>query len=185
MDDFMKLRTLYQLKHVKRRTTVEERKESPAEHSWSSLVLADYFLDRTQMKLDKLKVFQLLIYHDVVEIEAGDIPIHYVNRRKDKKETELKAMKKIAGDLPLLMQKKYEELFLEFSDISSPEAGFAQAIDKLDAILQALDNKVDWLGWDEKLLRKLHEHRFLPYPEIMQVFEDIVVYVKENGYFPT
>jgi SAM-dependent methyltransferase len=32
-----------------------------------------------EILLDKLKVYELLMYHDVVEIEAGDMPLHLNN----------------------------------------------------------------------------------------------------------
>jgi hypothetical protein len=43
MENINKLRKFYQLKHVERTAPVGERKESSAEHSWSALILADYF----------------------------------------------------------------------------------------------------------------------------------------------
>ena len=75
IEDILKLKRINKLKFVERRNSVGERKESPAEHSWSCLIIADYFIDKIKQKLDKLKVYNLLIYHDLVEIESGDIPI--------------------------------------------------------------------------------------------------------------
>ena len=61
MEDLQKLRKLYHLKNVERANTVKDRKESSAEHSWSCLILADYFLTKMQNHhLDRLKVYELL-----------------------------------------------------------------------------------------------------------------------------
>jgi len=91
MTDLKKLRKFYELKNIQRTNSVGNRKESPAEHSWSSLILADYFLTRSNMKLDRLKVYELLMYHDVVEIECGDICISKEKERENKKENEKQA----------------------------------------------------------------------------------------------
>jgi len=45
-DTLSKLRTVYQLKNIERANSVGNRKESTAEHSWSSLILARLFLNQ-------------------------------------------------------------------------------------------------------------------------------------------
>lgn len=66
MHNIHKLRKLYQLKRVERANSVSLRRESSAEHSWSCLILADYFLSQMQnSKLDRLKVYELLMYTKV------------------------------------------------------------------------------------------------------------------------
>lgn len=82
METINKLRKFYHLKNVDRDAVVGKRKESSAEHSWSTLILADYFLNIMNDKsLNRLKVYELLLYHDIVEIESGDIPIHHTEKR--------------------------------------------------------------------------------------------------------
>ena len=44
MEEIHKLRKIYALKDVARDAQVGNRKESSAEHTWSTLMLADYFL---------------------------------------------------------------------------------------------------------------------------------------------
>ena len=80
-----KLRKFNELKSVYRTNSVGGRHESSAEHSWSCLILADYFLNLTKKKIDRLKVYDILIYHDVVEIETGDVNINDVEKHKKKK----------------------------------------------------------------------------------------------------
>lgn len=72
MDELQRIRKLYKLKSVYRDSSVGNRKESSAEHSWSCLMLADYFIEKMNLKIDRIKVYELLMYHDLVEIEAGD-----------------------------------------------------------------------------------------------------------------
>ena len=144
MDDLFKLRKLYQLKNVYRYGSVAGRKESAAEHTWSCLALADYFLHRLDLKLNKEKVYQLLIYHDIAEIEAGDTPIHHHEARKGKQERERKAMQKLEKTLPSGFSRRVAQLFRKFEEKKSPEALFAVIIDQLDAIIHELDYPEDW-----------------------------------------
>ena len=183
MEEITKLRKFYELKKVYRANSVEKRKESSAEHSWSCLILADYFLNITDIKLDRLKVYELLMYHDVVEIEAGDTPIHKEQERKDQKERELKALNKLKNEIPMKLKTKFVNLVNEFEENNTKEAKFAQAIDKLDAEIHELDYKDDWKGWTEKFLRHEKEKYFEEFPKLKQAFEKIINYLNENNYF--
>jgi len=179
----MKLRKFYQLKKVYRANSVEKRKESSAEHSWSCLILADYFLNITDIKINRLKVYELLMYHDIVEIEAGDTPLHKIKERKNQKERELKALNKLKNEIPKQLKTKFVNLFNEFEESKTKEAKFANAIDKLDAEIHELDYKKDWKNWTEEFLRKEKEKYFEEFPKIKEAFEKITKYLKENGYF--
>ncbi len=67
---------LDKLKQIFRQTRLcdRSRHENDAEHSWHICVLAfllsEYALDSS---LDLLKTMKMLLIHDVVEIDAGDI----------------------------------------------------------------------------------------------------------------
>ncbi len=183
MEEIIKLRKLYGLKKVYRTNSVEDRKESSAEHSWSCLILADYFLNITDIKLDRLKVYELLMYHDVVEIEAGDAPLHPNKKRKNQKEKEQKALKKLEDKIPKELRTKFVKLFNEFEENKTKEAKFAQAIDKLDAEIHELDYKKDWKGWTEEFLRDKKEKYFEEFPKLKEAFEKIINYARENNYF--
>ncbi len=182
MESLNKLRKFYHLKNVERMNKVRDRKESSAEHSWSCLVLADYFLSKIE-RIDKLKVYELLVYHDVVEIESGDIPIHHKEARKNKKEKEREAMKKLKEDFPEKMKEKVWDLFVEFEEGQTKEARFASAIDKLDALIHELDYKNDWKGWTEKQVRELYLERIKEFPELMNTFNKILKFCQKEGYF--
>ena len=116
MKDIHKFRIFNKLKTVYRFSSVENRKESTAEHSWSCLILADFFLSRINFNLDRLKVYELLMYHDVVEIEAGDSPLHPNIKRVNKSEKEKKAMKLLHKELPTPLNDKFLKLFTEFEE---------------------------------------------------------------------
>ncbi len=183
MKSINQLRKLYHLKHVERMNSVLGRKESSAEHTWSCLILADYFLNQMNEKIDRLKVYELLLYHDVVEIEAGDIPIHHVKERENKKEKEQKAFEKVKKDFPPELKEKFTKLFKEFEEQKTKEAKFARAVDRLDALIHEMDYKEDWKGWTEKQVRKFYEEEIKDFPIIKEAFEKILKYVVEEGYY--
>ena len=183
MEDLLKIRKFYELKKVYRMNTVENRKESSAEHTYSCLILADYLLSSLKLKLDKIKVYELVLYHDVVEIEAGDIPIHHLEKKKNKKENELKALHSLKDKIPKLLKSKFVNLFLEFEEQKTREAKFAKAVDKLDAIIHELDYKKDWKGWSEKFYRSLNDEPFIQFPELKNAYETINDFARKNSYF--
>ncbi len=194
MKELSSLRKFYELKRIERANTVAGRKESPAEHSWSCLILADYFLSRMEkgrttkrgMKmpaLNRLKVYELLLYHDVVEIEAGDVNLLDEQERKHKGEREKQAAHVLHQHLPVELGKKFLVLFHEYEEGKSNEARFAKAIDALDAEIHELDYKEDWKGWTEDFLRKKKGPLFEEFPELKEAFEEIMGFVKKEGYF--
>lgn len=198
MKELSPLRKFYELKRVERANTVASRKESPAEHSWSCLILADYFLSRMEkskrerrpgrlkpgrLNLDRLNVYELLMYHDVVEIEAGDVNILLEQERKHKAERERQAAHVLHQHLPVELGKKFLALFHEYEEGKTIEARFAKAIDALDAEIHELDYKEDWKGWTEEFLRKKKGPLFEEFPELKKAFEEMMAFVKEERYF--
>lgn len=184
MENINRLRELYHLKNIERAGTVKGRKESSAEHSWSCLILADYFMCHMKnAKFDRLKVYEMLMYHDVVEIESGDIPIHHEEKRKNKQENEMRALKKLQENVPLILKDKFVSLFLEFEEMKTKEAKFAKAIDALDSLVHELDYKKDWQGWTEEMVRKYHGRYMDEFPEIKEAFNKMLAYCRKEGYF--
>ena len=184
MEEINKLRKIYQLKNIERQGNVGKRKESSAEHSWSCLILADYFLTAIkENNLNRLKVYELLMYHDVVEIESGDVPIHHVEKRKDKKELELEAAHKLKKDFPEEIKNKFINLFTEFEEQKTREAKFAKAIDALDALMHFLDGKKAWKGWTEEQVRRYHGAYVELFPELKESFDKMLEFCNQEGYF--
>jgi len=188
IEELHKFRTFNKLKSVYRFARVGDRHESSAEHSWGALVLADFFLTKMNeqesgIKIDRLKVCELIMYHDVVEIESGDVPIVPGNSRSGKIETENKAAQFLSEKLPETLAQKYLTLFAEFQEQKTIEARFAKAIEALEADIHELDYKQNWKGWSEEFLRQQKEHLFDEFSLLKQSFEELVAYLKTEGYF--
>lgn len=142
MDDagvLSKLRFLLQaddLKSVMRQSPLldESRRENAAEHSWHvalfALILRDFA--RPGVQIDR--VVQMLLIHDLVEIDAGDTPLHSQSFGSQAK-AELAAAIRLFGLLPASQGTTYLELWREFEEGYSEDARFARAIDRFQPLL--------------------------------------------------
>lgn len=125
------------LKQVERRTHIigGSRPENAAEHSWHialmALVLAGY---AQEPNIDLLKVLGMLLVHDIVEIDAGDTFLYDSGREADKVERERQAADRLFSILPH-QDDRLLALWLEFEARETPEAKFAQAIDRFHPLL--------------------------------------------------
>lgn len=184
IEDIHKFRTLNKLKSIYRKNSVGNRKESSAEHSWSCLLLADFFLSKLNLDIDKTKVYELLIYHDILEIESGDIPLEPEKNdsSKDKKDEEI-FLKKFQKQLPEPMNSKFLDLYGEFKEQKTIEAKFAKLIDSIDPIIHELDYKEDWIGWSKEFFIKEKSKYFREFPNIIPFFDEILEYLINNNYF--
>lgn len=183
IEEILKLKTINKLKFVSRRNSVGERKESPAEHSWSCLILADYFLDKIEQKLDKLKVYDLLIYHDIVEIESGNIPIDSKDYIRDNTKKEALAAKALEKKLPFNISNKFSEIFREYQSQKTIESKFAKAVNVLDPIILGLDHKSKWRGLSREFLYRHKEETLKEFPIMHEYFHALMNYCEAEGYF--
>lgn len=111
------------------------RPENSAEHSWHiatmALVLAEY-ADRA---VDISRVAAMLLIHDAVEIDAGDTYCYDQAGARDKVQRENMAADRIFGILPPDQCRWFRDLWEEFEANQTPEAGFANAVDRLMPLL--------------------------------------------------
>jgi len=129
---------LDRLKSVVRQSLLTDgsRRENSAEHSWHlgmfALVLSEY----ADAKVDVPHAIKLLLVHDIVEIDAGDAPIHGNGlARSDLEAAEHRAAGRIFGLLPTEQAVHFRDLWLEFEAGQSAEARFAKALDRLQPLL--------------------------------------------------
>lgn len=183
MDDVWKWKIVNRLKSVYRFNTVQDRKESSAEHSWSALMLADYLMEKYGFGLDRLKVFELLLYHDVVEIEAGDEPLHPDRDERDKQEKEMLAARALAKKFPDAIAQRYLDLFEEYEAMETKEAKFAKMVDAFDAEIHEVDYKEDWKGWTREFLIEKKAPLFEEFPPVEELFYELLEHFEREGYF--
>lgn len=88
---------IFALKNVIRRgwvlRNVEGRLESDAEHTMSMILLALELMHKNTLHIDELKVLKMVAFHELCEIDAGDVtPVDNVDK-KIKYENEKRACK--------------------------------------------------------------------------------------------
>jgi putative hydrolase of HD superfamily len=125
------------LKTVLRRTPLADasRLENSAEHSWhlalAAMVLAEY----APAGIDLGRVLELVVIHDLVEIDAGDTFAYDPDHMVSKAEREQAAADRIFSLLPSGQAERTRQLWEEFEEYETPEARFANALDRLQALL--------------------------------------------------
>ncbi|RXQ91018.1 HD domain-containing protein [Ancylomarina salipaludis] len=137
------IKEIDKIKYIKRRTKLfnSDRNENDAEHSWHLAMMALVLSDYSDGDIDLLKVIKMVLIHDIVEIDAGDIFIYDQNKNHDNTEEELKAAQRIFGILPEKQAAEFIEIWNEFEAGISNEAKFAKSMDRLEPLLQNTSNK--------------------------------------------
>ncbi|ASL45855.1 5'-deoxynucleotidase YfbR [Burkholderia sp. AD24] len=139
---------LDKLKSILRQSPLidRSRKENSAEHSWHLSMFALILSGHAKENVDTLHVVKLLLVHDVVEIDAGDHPIHASSGQAAQiAEDEQHAAERIFGLLPEPQGRELLELWREFEAAQTPEAIFAKALDRLQPLLiNTLSNGGTW-----------------------------------------
>jgi putative hydrolase of HD superfamily len=126
-----KAKSVYRQSYV----TDGSRKENDAEHMWHLALFVLVLAEHAVEPIDVLKVLQLVLLHDVVEIDAGDALVYDDEARAAKARLERLAADRIYGLLPDDQGDELRALWEEFEAKETPEARFAGAVDRLQPLL--------------------------------------------------
>jgi putative hydrolase of HD superfamily len=132
------------LKSVLRATTLVDgsRPENSGEHSWHLALYALILADQAgpEVKIDR--VIRMLLIHDLVEIDVGDVPIHSQNGQAHAsaatQAAESRAADRIFGLLPKDLGTDLRALWEEFEAAESPDARFAKSLDRVQPVMANL-----------------------------------------------
>ena len=98
--------------------------------------------DQAGTDVDISRVIKMLILHDLVEIDVGDVPIHSAHGQAHSsattQEAEAKAAARIFGLLPQDIGTEYLALWQEFEAAKTPDAVFAKALDRVQPVMANL-----------------------------------------------
>lgn len=134
------------LKSVLRATTLVDgsRRENSGEHSWHLALYALVLADQAALGVDITRVIKMLLLHDLVEIDVGDVPIHSANgMAHGSAETiaaESRAADRIFGLLPNDLQVELRALWDEFEAAKTPDALFAKSLDRAQPVMANLES---------------------------------------------
>lgn len=128
------------------------RKETDAEHAWHMAVMCMVLSEYANEPIDVAKTVMMLLTHDLVEIDAGDTYAYDVQGNATKRDRELKAADRIYGLLPEEQRDYLRALWDEFEAMETPEAKFANTLDKIQPVL--LTDRAKGKSWLEHGVRK-------------------------------
>lgn len=129
------------LKSVLRATPVlaGERPENSGEHSWHIALYAMVLADQAGPDVSIDRVIRMLLIHDLVEIDVGDVPIHagdgQIHGSAELLAREETAADRIFGLLPDDQARAFRALWDEFEAAETPDAIFAKSIDRVQPLL--------------------------------------------------
>lgn len=145
------IKEIDKLKYIQRRTRLfqSDRHENDAEHSWHLAMMAVVLAGHSDKPVDILKVVQMVLIHDLVEIDAGDTFIYDTSKNHTNTEEELVAAKRIFGLLPEKQAQEFLAIWEEFEEGITHEAKFARAMDRFEPLLQNTSNNGGtWAEYD-------------------------------------
>ncbi|KAI3590771.1 putative hydrolase [Cupriavidus sp. U2] len=131
------LREIDRLKNVVRMSPLidQSRRENSAEHSWHLAMYALVLSEHAAAPVDVVRVVKMLLLHDIVEIDAGDTPLHAASRQADQAERERRAAERIFSLLPAAQAAEFRGLWKEFEAAESDDAKFAKSLDRFQPLL--------------------------------------------------
>ncbi|MGN0375258.1 MAG: HD domain-containing protein [Butyrivibrio sp.] len=136
-------------KNIFRQTYLADggRKENDAEHSWHMAMMVMLMGEYSNEPIDVLHTMSMALVHDLIEIYAGDTYAYDEAGNSNKKERETAAADRLFALLPDDQRDKLRGLWDEFEEGITPEARFANTVDKIQPLM--LNNASGGLSWKE------------------------------------
>lgn len=128
-----------------------KRKENDAEHAWHMAVMAILLSEYANEEIDVLRTVEMLLIHDIVEIDAGDTYAYDEEGKKTQAKRERKAADRLFGLLPKDQCEQFRELWEEFEARETKEAKFARTMDNFQPMM--LNDATDGKAWTEHGVR--------------------------------
>lgn len=176
------IRELDRLKSVERMISLigGARRENSAEHSWHLAVMTPLLAEHATDEVDVLRAQTMVLIHDVVEIEAGDAFAFDARANEGQEERERRAAEKLFGMLPADQAAHFRELWEEFEASETPDARFALAMDRFQALLMNHGNQGGtWKLHDVSRDRVLE--RMEPIRQVAPALWEVVLAVVEEA----
>ncbi|HVF33052.1 MAG TPA: HD domain-containing protein [Acidimicrobiales bacterium] len=123
------------------------RKENDAEHMWHLALFVLVLAEHAGEPIDVAKVLQMVLVHDIVEIDAGDTYLYDEVAKATQTAREAKAADRLYGLLPPDQGAQLRAVWEEFEARRTPESRFAAAVDRLQPVL--LNLATEGRAWTE------------------------------------
>lgn len=190
MEEVRRLQYLQQLKTVIRsnlKRSEEVQTESVAEHIYTMMILTNYFskIEEFQSVLNMQRVYELITWHDIDEIETGDVVGYH--KTADDRAKEGVAQETVIAEAPSSLQEVIKVALFEYKAQETPEAQFVKAIDKIDPVFMILNENGKKICDITPMTEEQHTRIKLPYlqnyPYIMRFFTVTRDELRAGGFF--
>ncbi|MEM6782388.1 MAG: HD domain-containing protein [Bacteroidota bacterium] len=165
-------RLKFELRHS---WTSQGRRESVAEHSYQMALMAMLLHPHLEHPVNLGHTLQMVLVHDLVEAEAGDVVYFDTGEAKTRKaEREQLAIERLRTMLPSPSSDTVYALWHEFEQGVTPESRFARAMDNLEVQLQ--HNRATLDTWEpvEYDLVYTKTSRFADHDAFLRAFAEAV-----------
>ncbi|AMS26930.1 phosphohydrolase [Bacteroidetes bacterium UKL13-3] len=136
------IKEIDKLKYIQRKTKIfnSNRHENDAEHSWHLAMMVMVMAEHANAPIDMLKVIKMVLIHDIVEIDSGDVFFYDTTKNHSNTDEELLAANRIFGLLPEEQAQQLIEIWKEFKAGETDDAKFAKSMDRLAPMMQNHSN---------------------------------------------
>jgi 5'-deoxynucleotidase YfbR-like HD superfamily hydrolase len=100
------------------------------------MTLCQYFLplEDPENKLDKARLNQLILWHDIEEIETGDIPKHH--KTSEHEEAAVSAFNQTLRKVPESLKESIQGVYGEYEARETSESRFVKSLDATEANIE-------------------------------------------------
>ncbi|PVX46825.1 putative hydrolase of HD superfamily [Flavobacterium sp. 103] len=136
------IKEIDKLKYIQRKTKLfnSDRNENDAEHCWHLAMMTIVLAEHSDKPIDVLKVLKMVLIHDIVEIDTGDVFLYDTIKSHVNTDEELIAAERIFGLLPTEQAEEFIAIWTEFEEGITDEAKFAKSMDRFEPLLQNTSN---------------------------------------------
>lgn len=160
-----------------------ERWENDVEHSYSLAMLAWYIIETEKLALDKGRVFQYALAHDLVEVYAGDTYLFSTDKEllASKPEREHLAAERLVAEFP--EAPVIHAAIRGYVTKEDPESCFVYALDKIEPLIKLyLDGGRTWKEKDVTLemVYESKKDKVAISPEIKRYFDEFMELLRKE-----
>ena len=128
--------------------------ESSADHSWHLALMALLVEPHLEDKIDLLKTLKMILIHDLVEAEIGDLPYYdgisnpkLYERKNLEEKNEIEKIKDMISRIDENIATEIYDLWHEYKQRETKESLFAKALDSMEANFQSIIlGNIDYWG---------------------------------------
>lgn len=193
VEDIFKFQNINKLKFTYRfwERLLDGKRESVADHTRACQIVAEYLLQKLEQLcpwkyiLDKLRILEMIIYHDLIEAETGDIDNHPSSepKRINKEHNEKEKLPLYIKKIPDEVAHSYLFNLEEYEKRESLESKFVKLVDVVEWQFQAFCYKNVFDERTKTYRCTKFEKHFDWFPELKYIYEEMLKYYEENKYF--